>query len=799
MNKRFTEKAENALNRSVSLAEELGHTYIGTEHILLALSLDESSFSAILLSSHGANAEKIKKLIKEYSGLGAKSTLSSKDMTPRCRRILERSLENAEKYGCGVIGTEHILLSLIEEKDAVASKLLRSIGLDIVALKDEMVTLISNTARKSDKNKSEPLSPALKQFGKDMTSAASEGKFDPVIGRDAEIDRIIRILSRKTKNNPCLLGEAGVGKTAIVEGLSLRMAEGSVPDSLLGKSIVSLDLTNMVAGAKYRGDFEERIKNIITEASQNKNVILFIDEIHTIVGAGAAEGAIDAANILKPQLSRGEIQLIGATTFGEYKKYIEKDAALARRFQPVTVEEPSPELATKMLLGLKGRFEKHHGVNISENAIRECVNLSNRYIAERYLPDKAVDVLDETCSYVSTKIISKTPKIEELEDKLRQNEQMKINSVSKQDFKSALKYKREEDVLRQNLTKLISENRSLGVIKTVEAADVRRTISEISGIPIDYVRVSNNYELLKSELSNAVCGQDEAVDALVLAVKRSDVAIRSERGVKGIFMFVGESGVGKTELASALARSLFRNENSLIRLDMSEYSEKHTVSKLIGSPPGYKGCEEGGILTEAVRRRPYSVVLLDEIEKAHEDVINIFLSIADYGYLRDSSGRRVSFKHTYIVMTSNLYTDIGKIGKLGFEKSTSQSELDITELLKGKFKPEFINRIDNILPFNRLSERDLKTICRKELDRLSLALKEYSVLLKYTDEAVEKLILSTKAKNMGARPLLRGITRLVENKITDYIIENGKERGGELLLDCINDEIKIVEKIGAKA
>ena len=791
MNKRFTEKAENALNNSVSLAEELGHTYIGTEHVLLALAMDETSYSSIILKGHGATKDALRKTIKDYSGAGAKSNLNAKDMTPRCRKVLERSVDNAEKYGQGIIGTEHILLSLLEERDSVAIKHLRSLGIEISPLKDELTTLFQNNVKKAEKLKTDGLSPNLRQYGRDLTAFAREKGFDPVIDREEETDRVIRILSRKNKNNPCLLGEAGVGKTAIVEGLATRIVKGDVPPSLLGKVIISLDLTNMVAGAKYRGDFEERIKNILNEVAQNKSIILFIDEIHTIVGAGAAEGAIDAANILKPQLSRGEIQLIGATTFSEYKKYIEKDAALARRFQSVTVEEPTEDAAIRMLLGVKERYERHHSLKIEDDALKECVRLSVRYVHDRFLPDKALDVLDETCAFVNSVENTKDAKISELEEKLKQNTELKKNAVAEQDFKAALKHKREEDKITTLLKSAAQKQNEGAQIKKVCVEDVKRTVSTISGIPISSIKMSVDYDRLKEELTDAVCGQEKAVDTLVRAIKRSDVSIRDKKALKGFFMFVGESGVGKTELATALAKGLFHSEKALIRLDMSEFSEKFTVSKLIGSPPGYTGHEEGGILTEAIRRRPYSVLLLDEIEKAHSDVINLFLGIADYGYLSDSSGRKVSFAHTYVIMTSNIVKQ-GFVSSLGFETSNTK---DVTqELLKSKFKPEFINRIDDIVLFSPLDKSALVKITKRELDKLAEGLGKYSLKLIYEKSAVDYLVNEGAVKNMGARPLLRSITKLVENKLTDYLIENDNTSDKTLYLKATDKGLEIKEK-----
>ena len=549
----------------------------------------------------------------------------------------------------------------------------------------------------------------------------------------------------------------------------------------------------MVAGAKYRGDFEERIKNILSEVSQNKSIILFIDEIHTIVGAGAAEGAIDAANILKPQLSRGEIQLIGATTFAEYKKYIEKDAALARRFQPVTVDEPTANCAIDMLKGIKERYEKHHGVIIDDDAIDECVHLSSKYIFERFLPDKAIDVLDEACALVNA-FKDNDDEIKDLELKLRQTSLNKQSAVSNQDFTQALIFKQEEEEIGKKIKNAILNKSFESNKKRVSVSHIRQTVSELSGISLDSIKLSCNYSKLKNELNEAVCGQEEAVDSLILAIKRSDVSIRANKGVKGIFMFVGRSGVGKTELAYALSKGLFQNDNSLIRLDMSEFSEKYTVSKLIGSPPGYKSCEEGGVLTEAVRRRPYSVVLLDEIEKAHRDVINLFLGIADYGFITDSAGRKVSFKHTYVVMTSNFENEGFTQGRLGFENNNKS--LSLLQPLKDRFSPEFINRIDDVLLFKPLNFDALTKIAVSELKKISEGLKKYSIILRYDDSLVDYLV-SHCSKESGARPLLRNITKQVENRITDFLIENEDYENKILYLetDCNGIKLGLAEEV----
>ena len=586
MSDRFTEKAENALNLSVKVAENLGHSYIGTEHLLLALAKDEYSCASLILKKNGIGRDKIYAFIKEYSGIGNKSSLSSKDLTPRARKILEGSYNNANQHGDGTIGTEHILLTLIEEKDCVASKLLKTAKADVSAIRDDVYTLLKSRERALQKHKREGYSNIIKQHGKNLCEMAKEGKFDPVIGRDKEIERVIRVLSRKNKNNPCLIGEAGVGKTAIVEGLAERIAKSDVPPSLIDKTIISLDLTSIVAGAKYRGDFEERIKNIINEVVKHKDIILFIDEIHTIVGAGAAEGAIDASNILKPQLARGDVQIIGATTYEEYRKYIEKDAALERRFQPIEILEPSAEETVDMLMALKDRYEEHHNVEITDAAIRECVTLSSRYVSDRYLPDKAIDILDEACAMMSSKrtFSIKSDKILEQiisNGNIKEISRLDIEDISRGEYPTKCTIDPGEE--RPSVTP--------SVIKDI--------ISEMCGIPSSLIRKSIDYEELEANLNSAVKGQKSAVEKLVAAIKRADLGFSNHDRPRGIFLFTGESGVGKTALAIELEKNLFYSEKSLLRFDMSEYSEKQSVSKLIGSPPGYVGHGNGGALTEA--------------------------------------------------------------------------------------------------------------------------------------------------------------------------------------------------------
>lgn len=784
MSDRFTEKAESALNKSVKTAEKLGHTYIGSEHLLLALADDELCCASLILKKNGINKDKISLFIKEYSGTGVRSKLSSKDLTPRARKILESAYDNAMQHGGGKIGTEHILLALIEERDSVAIKLLKSLKADLNVIKDDIFTLIKSRERTIQNVKRDNLAPILKQYGKNLCELAKEGRFDPVIGRDAETDRVIRILLRKNKNNPCLVGEAGVGKTAIIEGLAQKIINNDVPPALLGKTIVSVDLTSMVAGAKYRGDFEDRIKSIVNEVVKNKDIILFIDEIHTIVGAGAAEGAIDASNILKPQLARGDVQIIGATTFNEYHKYIEKDSALERRFQPVRINEPDESETINMLKALKERYESHHGVKIEESAIEECVILSSKYINERYLPDKAIDVLDEACALTANKSVVHQNSNNILEqystfDGKKDNIDFDINRISEAEYPIKNPY-------------FNSANKPI-----VTSSVIKDVISEACGIPVSMIRKSVNYVDLENRLNNAVFGQREAVKKLVSSLKRSDLGLIDLKRPRGIFLFIGESGVGKTALALELEKNLFFNTSSLLRFDMSEYSEKQSLSKLIGSPPGYVGHEEGGSLTEGVKRNPHSVVLFDEIEKADKEVLNILLQISDYGYLTDSCGRRVSFRNTIVIATSNIGTS-KSTDTVGFE-GTREKSFDPISTLKKYYKEEFINRFDEIIYFPPLERVTLEGIVTEKLDELANRLSCKGNTFTYTHDVVNFLVSSCNTKGLGARPLLRKVASEIEDKIIDLILKNKDLSGSIIEASVHSDKISISIKNTMKA
>lgn len=792
MGSRFTDKGEKALNDAVKIAESFGHTYIGSEHVLMALCTDQLSCSYAILAKCGVTRAKIESGIKEFTGTGTKSTLSAKDMTPRCRRIVESSYKHSLKYSAQKIGTEHILLALLDQKESVAVKILEHINTDTVALKDETVTFLRSSERLSDGKKGNGQIPFLTQYARNLNDLARRGNIDPVVGRDQETERLIRILLRRNKNNPCLIGEAGVGKTAIVEGLAAKIVSGDVPEALRNKVIYSVDLTSMIAGAKYRGDFEDRIKSIIAEASKNEFVILFIDEIHTIVGAGSAEGAIDAANILKPELSRSNIQLIGATTLTEYRKYIEKDPALERRFQPLTVEEASQDTTVRILRELKEKYEKHHNVAIDDAALLLAVKLSEVYIHDRHLPDKALDLIDEACAKVSLKHSHSDDKISEIEENIRQTVSKKEDAVKSRNFALASELHEIEQRYTEELYNLSVGKEDLRPRVTEE--DIRGVVTEITGIPLGSLSDGINYELPREKLSCEILGQENAVDQLAAAVMRSSIGIGNPEKPKGIFMFSGESGVGKSALAKALAEALFSSKSSFIRLDMSEFREPHSVSKLIGSPPGYVGFDEGGMLTERVRRHPYSVVLFDEIEKAADEVLDLLLQVMDDGSLTDSSGRRVSFRNTYIVLTTNVTQNAdGTAAGTGFiTQNTSDSGKALYDALKKHFRPEFLNRIDEIIPFSSLSEETLAGIAKIQLKRLSERLMAQNIKLCFTDSVYRRIAALGKRINKGARPIARLISGEIETPLSTLLLKN---KGlGTILVDEKDGKIIFEEK-----
>ena len=790
MSNKFTERAEKALNSTIPLAQNLGHTYIGSEHILLALAKEQMSLANIFLQKQGIDAKKVESAIKIYAGSGQKSRLTPMDMTPRCRKILELSHKNSQKYNNTKIGTEHILLAILEERECVARKLLEHLGADIAQLRDELIALLRNSDKGASgalSNGSSPSLPLLSQYGKELTSARFQAKAEPVIGREEETDRLIRILCRKSKNNPCLLGEAGVGKTAIVEGLAQRIASGNVPKPLIGKKIFSVDLTSMVAGTKYRGDFEERIKNIVQEVSTNREIILFIDEIHTIVGAGAAEGAIDAANILKPELSRGEIQIIGATTLAEYRKTIEKDPALERRFQPMAIQEPSDAATLRILEGVKERYEAFHDVLITHDALKACIQLSNRYLQDRFLPDKALDLLDEACAkkrivHTDNEIIeSQNQEALEIAKKIKETEQNKEDAVKSRNFSLAFHLKDLESVYIEQYKSALQKGNTPRKKSIIDVRQIKEIVTEITGIPVS--DLNETYDAhLEETLSQYVQGQENAIRSLSEAILRHKAGLSDPLRPVGVFLFLGESGVGKTELAKALSRSLFSSEKAIIRYDMSEFIEKHAIAKLIGAPPGYVGYEEGGTLTEKIRRHPYSVVLFDEIEKAHPDVLNLLLQITDDGTLTDSFGRSVSFRHSVIILTSNIGADKFKSKNgLGFLEDGERP--DLQEKLKEYFRPEFINRLDEIILFSPLNTETLKTIAKNRANKLATRMKDMGFSLHITDAALAHLAKKSQRSGMGARPLARLFIEEIENPISRSIVLEGIKSETKISVD----------------
>ncbi|MBQ8447397.1 MAG: ATP-dependent Clp protease ATP-binding subunit [Clostridia bacterium] len=803
MKSKFTQLASDVLDGSAREARALGHTYIGTEHLLLSLLREGSSAASGIMSSHGITHASTLAVAKEISGEAAESRIDARDMTPRLRSIIEASAGEAEKYGQTYIGTEHLLLALISERESVAVKLLISQGASVAEIQNDIAVFLGDISgtRRSERSRagaSSALSVTL-QFGKDITESARSGLLDPVVGRDAETERTIQILSRRTKNNPCLIGEPGVGKTAVVEGLSLRIASGNVPETLAKKSVIMLDLSAMVAGAKYRGEFEERLKKVMNEVAGRKNVILFIDEMHTIVGAGAAEGAVDAANILKPALARGEIQLIGATTLEEYRKHIEKDAALERRFQPVTVEEPTPEGALKILHGLRERYEAHHGVRISEEAMRAAVNLSVRYITDRFLPDKALDLIDEAASRKRIRSNTVPENIKSLAEKAKRMNGEKEKAIRAQNFTLAGEYREkavaaEEEYERAHAAWRKKAERNPLIIS---AADVAEVVTMWTKIPVSSVADDEKERLLRLEerLSERVIGQDAAVAALCRAVRRGRLGLADPARPVGSFIFLGPTGVGKTELARELASALFGSREAIIRLDMSEYMESHSVSKIIGSPPGYVGFGEGGGLTEKVRRSPYSVVLFDEVEKAHPDVFNLFLQVLDDGMLTDAKGARVSFKNTVIIMTSNIgAAELARPSALGFGAGGEAESMERTkalakEALKAHFRPEFLGRVDEIIVFDYLNEESIRKIAGNMLKAIGERIEKLGVKITFEPSVLALIAERGFNKKSGAREARRESAHLIEDSFAEEFIR-GNFKSGDAVV-CFAEEGKI--------
>ncbi len=814
MEYKFTNSSEQALELANDLAAKLGHNYIGTEHILYGLVEEGNGVASKVLSNQGVTSEEVLREIEELIGVsenGPIEDVESIGFTPRSKRVIENSFIEARRLNSQYIGTEHILCGIMREGDSVAVRIMMDLNVNPKRLYNEIVNAINEAeskepgSKKAVNNGSYNSTPTLNQYGSDLTKKAREGKLDPVIGRRTEIDRVIQILSRRTKNNPCLIGEPGVGKTAIAEGLAEKIVAGDVPETLKNKRVVSIDISGMVAGAKYRGDFEERIKKSLEEVKKAGDVILFIDEIHTIVGAGSAEGAVDAANILKPLLARGEVQVVGATTTTEYRKYIEKDAALERRFSPVTVNEPTEEDTIKILEGLRDKYEAHHNVKITDESIKAAVELSTRYVNDRYLPDKAIDLIDEAASRVKMQTYTKPDSMRNLEDEIEKVSKEKEEAIATQNFEKAAKLRDNEKAKKQKLeeeqAKWKEDNTKKVMVLSKE--DIAHVIASWTGIPVSKITETENEKLkhLEENLHKRVVGQDEAVSAVSKAIRRGRVGLTDPNRPTGSFLFLGPTGVGKTELAKALAEAMFGNEDSMIRVDMSEFMESHSVAKLIGSPPGYVGYDEGGQLTEKVRRKPYSVILFDEVEKAHPDVMNMLLQILEDGRLTDSQGRTVNFKNTVIIMTSNVgakfITDKNKLGFSGGneEENKKQEYEDIKKEvmgeLKKQFRPELINRIDDIIVFHKLENEDVKKIIEIMLSQVTKRLEKQDIKIEI-DNSVKDLIAKKGVdNNYGARPLRRAIQNMLEDKIAEAILDGVVKTGKKAKAIVENDEIVI--------
>lgn len=809
----FTQKANDVLNAAIEYAENMGHTYIGSEHLLLGLLEQNGGVAYTVLTNKKLTVGKVEDAVRNSIGFGVPTVLTPGDFTPRCKNIIENAMLQARDMGHSYVGTEHLLISVIKEGSSAATAVMTRLGVSPQEILQELLKVFGSAPdRDSEKSDSvkKPIGRAdtqtLNRYGRDLTSFAAAGRIDPVIGRQKEIERVVQILSRRTKNNPCLIGEPGVGKTAIAEGLALKIATGEVPEPLKGKRIVSLDLTGMVAGTKYRGDFEERVKSAIEEVSRAGDVILFIDELHTLIGAGSAEGAVDAANILKPALARGELQVIGATTLEEYRKHIEKDAALERRFQPVTVGEPSEDEAVAILKGIRDKYEAHHKVKITDGAIEAAVKMSVRYIGDRYLPDKAIDLIDEAASRVRLGAFTVPPELRDMEEKLRTLAEEKDSAVNSQEFERAAQIRDEQRKLNDKLerAKHSWREKSSEKIGEVTADNIAEIVCAWTGIPVSQLTSAESERLLRleDELHRRIVGQDEAVAAVARAIRRGRVGLKDPKRPTGSFIFLGPTGVGKTEICKALASSLFGDENAMIRLDMSEYMEKHTVSRLVGSPPGYIGYDEGGQLTEKVRRRPYSVILFDEIEKAHPDVFNMLLQILDDGMLTDSQGRRVDFKNCIIIMTSNVGAKLisGSGNALGFstERGDVPSHDRVRELvtgeLKNTFRPEFLNRVDDITVFHSLEKSDISEIARRLLETLSGRVGQLGIALTFDESAVEKTADAGFDPVYGARPLKRVIQREIEDKLSEQMLEGKVTVGKKYLCKAENGEFVFVER-----
>jgi ATP-dependent Clp protease ATP-binding subunit ClpC len=798
MYERFTDRARKVMQLANQEAQRLNHEYIGTEHILLGLVKEGSGVAANVLKNLDIDLRKIRLEIEKIVQSGPDMvTMGKLPQTPRAKKVIEYSIEEARNLNHNYVGTEHLLLGLLREQEGVAAQVLMNLGLKLEDVREEVLNLLghnmdsgesSGAERTANKGKSK--TPALDSFGRDLTELARQGKLDPVIGRQNEIERVIQVLSRRTKNNPVLLGEAGVGKTAIVEGLAQMIVDGNVPDLLRDRRIVVLDLAMMVAGTKYRGQFEERIKAVMNEVRRAKNTILFIDELHTLVGAGGAEGAIDASNVLKPALARGEIQCIGATTMDEYRKYIEKDAALARRFQEIIVNPPSKDETVEILRGLRDRYEAHHKVQIKDEALNAAVELSDRYISGRYLPDKAIDVIDEAGARIRLKAMTRPPDLKELDAQIEQLNQEKEAAVAEQDFEKAAHLRDQADKLKKKKENITREwrEKSKEIDGVVDEEVIAEVVSKMTGVPLKRLEDNETARLLKmeEELHKYVISQHEPICAIAKAVRKSRAGLKDPKRPMGSFIFAGPTGVGKTLLAKRLAHFMFGDENALVQIDMSEYMEKHNVSRLIGAPPGYIGYEEGGQLTEKIRRRPYSVVLLDEIEKAHPDVWNMLLQIMEEGRLTDNVGRTIDFKNTILIMTTNIGAEqiTGKAG-FGFGKKDEETTYErmkevLKQVMEGTFRPEFLNRVDDIIVFRSLNKADMKNIIDIELAKVIKRLKEKNLLLILTEEAKDLLIEKGYSPEFGARPLRRAIEHLLEDPLAEELLK-GNFQGKDVI------------------
>ena len=814
MKYKFTNSAEIALEIANEIAAKLGHNYIGTEHLLYGLVEEANGVASKVLANQGVTSAEVLKEIEDLIGINEEASITGIDaigFTPRTKRVIENAFMEARRLNSQYIGTEHLLVGIMREGDSVAVRIMMDLNVNPQKLYNEIVKTINETdskeqgAKRGSNRGSFNSTPTLNQYGSDLTKRATEGKLDPVIGRSTEIDRVIQILSRRTKNNPCLIGEPGVGKTAIAEGLAEKIVAGDVPETLKNKRVVSVDISSMVAGAKYRGDFEERIKKSLDEVRKAGDVILFIDEIHTIVGAGSAEGAVDAANILKPLLARGEIQVIGATTTNEYRKYIEKDAALERRFSPVTVEEPSEEDAIKILEGLRDKYEAHHNVKITDDAIKAAVDLSIRYVNDRYLPDKAIDLIDEAASKVKMQSYTKPDSIRKLEEEIEKVNKEKDEAIATQNFEKAAKLRDKQRTKKEKLEEEQAkwkDGNTKNVI-TLNKENIAEVIARWTGIPAYKITETESDKLrhLEENLHKRVIGQNEAVSAVAKAIRRGRVGLTDPNRPTGSFLFLGPTGVGKTELAKALAEAMFGNEDAMIRIDMSEFMESHSVAKLIGSPPGYVGYDEGGQLTEKVRRKPYSVILFDEMEKAHPDVMNMLLQILEDGRLTDSQGRTVNFKNTIIIMTSNvgakLRTDKNKLGFANDKSAENEKQeyenikKEVLAELKKQFRPEFINRIDDIIVFHKLNNEDINKIMEIMLKQVQKRLELQNYKVEIDDSAKELIAKKGVDNNYGARPLRRSIQNMLEDKIAEAILDGIIKPGKKAVATAKDDEIVI--------